>query len=390
VADRSRGYDVAVLGAGCAGAAVAYALARRRIATAVIDPAHPDGPAPAFPVASVLLGNTADVRLAIRSAERLPELQDAVGPFGYRRTGGMWAALSDADCGLGQARAQSAAEAGLPVVWLSREETLRREPALGDRVAGTVYCGYDGVADAAALSRRLLAAAGRFGGAAHLDCGYVLVARQSEGFRITAGRDDVMARRLVVASGGLLRAVGRPLGADLPLRLSARRICITDRAPAVLRHMVSGIRQEPSGEFVLDPPALVAEDGPTAGVGGEVAAMRRIASAAVRLVAAVEASRVLHAPRWVFVEPADGRPAVGRLQDDLYVAIASDDQAPTLAPLIGETTAEAIARHRWPEGFEIWAPDRFAAEPPPADAARHGTAASARASAGVQESTDGS
>ncbi|HLW46696.1 MAG TPA: FAD-dependent oxidoreductase [bacterium] len=378
MAERGRSFDVAVLGAGCTGAVIAYSLARRRILPLVIDTVQGHLPAPASPVASVLDGNTPDMRLAIRSAERLPDLQDAVGPFGYRRTGGMWAALSDADAATGQARADAARAAGLPVAWLSREETLRREPGLSELVAGTVYCGHDGVADASALSRRLLAAAGRFGGAVQLDCGYVVVARQPSGFRITAGHDDVIARRLVVASGALLRALGRSLGVDLPLRIRRRRLCVTERVPPALRHTVGGIRQEPSGAFVLDPPPVIAEGDPKMDVTDEVDALRRIVTAAVRLVPAVEQARLLHAPRWTFVEPADGRPAVGRLDDDLYVAIAADDQAVTLAHVIGETTAEAIAKHRWPEGLEIWGPERFTA------------AASARTSAWVQDSTQGS
>jgi sarcosine oxidase subunit beta len=311
MADRGR-YDVAVLGAGCAGAAIGYALARRRVTPVIIDPERGDFLAPGFPVSSVLRGNTADVRLAIRSVERMPELQDAVGPFWYRRTGGMWAALTDAEAAVGQARATAAANAGLPVSWLSREDTLRREPALGDQVTGTVYCAHDGVADGPALKRRLLSAAARFGASAHLECGYVAVVRQSGGFRITAGRDDVMARRLIVASGSLLRTVGRSLGAELPLRTSPRRVCVTDRAPQVLRHTVSGIRQQPSGDFVLDPPRLVEEAEPAGDIAAEVEALRGIATAAVRLVPAVQQTKVLHAPRWTFLEPADGRAAGGR------------------------------------------------------------------------------
>jgi len=377
MADRGRGYEAAVLGAGCAGAAIAYSLARRQIIPVVVDTVGGETPAPASPVASVLRGNTSDVRLATRAAERLPDLQDAVGPFGYRRTGGISPALTDADAAAGQARAQAAREAGLPVIWLSRGETLRREPGLTGRLTGALYCGCDGVADAVALRRRLLAATVRFGGAVYSDCGYLHVVRQGVGFRITAGREELTARRLVLASGELLQTVGRPLGVELPLRVGRRRICITDRVAPVLRHTVNGIRQEPSGAFVLDPPPLAEERSATSII-NEVETLRRIVASALRLVPAVEASRILHAPQLVFAEPADGRPAVGRLTDDLFIAVAAEDQAAMLAPMIGEATAEAVAKHRWPDGLEVWAPHRFAA------------AASPRASAGVQDSTEGS
>jgi glycine/D-amino acid oxidase-like deaminating enzyme len=374
--DRGRSYDAAVLGAGCAGAAIAYSLARRRIIPVVIDTAGGETPAPAYPVASALRGNTPDVRLAIRAAERLADLQDAVGPFGYRRTGGMSAALTESDAAAGQARAQAAREAGLPVVWLSRDDVLRREPGLTGQLTGALYCGWDGVADASALKRRLLAAAVRFGGAVYTECGYLHIVRQGGGFRITAGREDLTARRLVLASGELLQTVGRPLGVDLPLRFGRRRICITDRVAPALRNMVSGIRQEPSGAFVLDPPLLV-EEHSVLTIADEVETLQRIVAFAAQLVPGIELTRILHAPQWVVAEPADGRPALGRLGDDLFIAVAAEDQAAMLAPMIGEATAEALSKHRWPDGLEVWAAQRFTA------------AASARATGVVQDSMEG-
>ena len=344
--DRGRGYEVAVLGAGCVGSSVAYALARRRQVPVVIDVGPPDGGMP-FPAAAVVQsGTAADIRLAVRSAERLPDLQDAVGPFGYRRTGGMTVALTDAEAETGRARAAQAGAAGLPVVWLSREETFRREPGLSERVAGAVYCGYDGVADSSALARRLLAAAVRFGGTAHVNCGYIGVARQTGGFRVRAGREEIVARRLVIASMDTLAVVGRQLGVDLPQRIRRRRICVTERVAPSLRHLVNGIRQSSSGEFVLDPPDSLDEGGSVENVRDLVEALRRIATAAVRLVPAVEPARILHAPLWVSAEPADGRPAVGRLEDDLYIAAAGTDQALIHCPVIGEAVAEAISRNR--------------------------------------------
>ncbi|MHB8732352.1 MAG: NAD(P)/FAD-dependent oxidoreductase [bacterium] len=375
--ERARGYEVAVLGAGCAGAAVAYALARRRVAPVVVDISRPDHAVPASVAVAAQSGTPADIRIALRSADRFPELQDAIGAFGYRRTGGMTVALTDADAETGRARAAQAAEAGLPVVWLSREETLRREPALTDRVAGAVYCGYDGVADPARLARRLLAAALRFGGAAHLDCGYVGIARQSGGFRIRAGRDEIVARRVVVASVETLHMVGRQLGAGLPTRTERRRVAVTERVAPLLRHTCNGIRQHPSGELVLDPPAFADEGASAEDAKALVDALRRIATAAVRLVPGIQPARIIHAPLLVTAEPADGRPAVGRLEDDLYLAIAGPEQAVTHCPVIGEAVAEAASRNRRPDGLEIWAPGRFAV-------------AAAGAAAGVQDSPQGS
>lgn len=358
--ERARGYEVAVLGAGCAGAAVAYALARRRIASVAVDAAGPNSALRLPAAASVQGGAPADIVLALRGAERLPELQDAIGPFGYRRTGGMVVALTDAEEELSRSRAAEDATAGLPVRWLSREETLRREPGVTDRVAGALYCAFDGVADAGALARRLLGAATRFGAAAHLDCGYVGVTRQNGGFRIRAGRDEVVARRIVVASAGLLRTTVRQLGLVVPVRARRRRICVTDRLAPLLRHTVNRIRQEPAGELVLDSPGVVGDHPPMESVRRTVDELRWIATAAAQVIPGMEHARILHAPVVVTEEAADGLPAVGLADDDLYVAIAAADHVVTQSPLVGEGIAEAVARNRWPDGMEVWSPARFA------------------------------
>lgn len=360
MADRGRGFEVAVLGGECAGAAVAYALARRRVGSVVIDVGRHDCGVTASDAIAVQGGEVADIRVALRSAERFPELQESAGSFGYFRTGGLSVALTDADTERGRARASQAAAAGLPLQWLSREETLRLEPGLSSHVLGAVYCAHDGVVDSSALARRLLAAAARFGAALRLDCGYFGIARQNGGFRVRAGRDEVAARRVVVASADALRAVARQLGVELPVRTQRRRVCITDRLPPLLRHTVNGIRQQPSGEVVLEDPAIGEEGAPGDDARTLVESVRRAAAAAARLVPGIETARIIHAPLLVSYEPADGRPAAGLLGEEVYLAVAAADQA-AHCPVIGETVAEGISRNRWPENMEIWAPGRFEA-----------------------------
>jgi glycine/D-amino acid oxidase-like deaminating enzyme len=359
MADRGR-YEVAVLGAGSVGPAIAYALAGRGVTPVVIDAARREVPFPGPMLAAVQRGTIVDVRLAVRSVDLFPGLQDAVGPFGYLRTGGLTVALNEAEAEVGQARAVDAAAAGLPIMWLSPDEVLRREPGLSEQTAGALYCPHDGQLDGAALRYRLLAAAVR-SGAAHLEAGYVTVARQNSGFRLRLGADEVVARRLVLASAEALESAGRLLDIGLPLRTTHRRVCVTQPMAPLVRHAVNGIRQRASGELVLDPPSVMEDEGPHAGALDLVEAMRRIAAAAGRLFPALEAARIHHAPLWVSVEPRDGRPVVGRLDDDIYVAIAGADDAPGLSPLIAEVAAEMVVRGRPPDGVDIWMPARFAA-----------------------------
>jgi hypothetical protein len=153
-------------------------------------------------------------------------------------------------------------------------------------------------------------------------------------------------------------------------------VCITDRLAPLLRHSINRIRQKPSGEVVLDVPASVDEGGPGADTRAIVESLRRAATAAARLVPGIEPARIIHAPLLVSFEAADGRPVLGRLGDDVYLAVAGADQA-AHCPVIGETVADGISRNRWPENMEIWAPERF-------------EAVGAAAAKMVQDSTEGS
>ena len=105
MAEHSRGHEIAVLGAGPLGCAVAYHVARKRIAPLVIDHDGPGGDVPGPVLAGVWshVESGENGRLGLEGSGQFSRLQEQVGSFGYLRTGGMAPARTDAEAEVGQA-----------------------------------------------------------------------------------------------------------------------------------------------------------------------------------------------------------------------------------------------------------------------------------------------
>src|SRR5579884_1996686 len=324
--DRPGGYEVGIVGAGILGSAIAYALAKRRIASVVLDESGVGGEAPDT--------ISAPVRAHV-DAPALTEDQVAAGSQVVERHAAM----------------------GLPVRWLSREEALRREPALSPAVLGAVYSPHDGSVNPFLLIRRLLSTSRRLGSGLVLYCRHFVVEPRGGGFLVRTARGETQVRRLVLASGHGVADVGRQLGVVLPLRRIRRLVLVTGKHPPLLRHVLARAWQQLTGEVVIESDAGDTGAGP--GVSPEE--MEQLARSAVATVPSVSEARVIRAIAGVRLLPA-GRPlVVGRVEDGVYAAVAA--HAVTLAPLVGDAIAELVANDRLPAGWETWDPGDPGSQP---------------------------
>src|SRR4051812_11291241 len=136
--------DVAIIGGGIMGSAVALRLAQRGVGVTVVERGIPG--AEASSAAAGILGPQMEadgpgppLELGLASRALYPslavELRDATGiDVGYDRSGVLAAALDDAsDNELVERRAWQQRR-GLQVEWLSGDEVRTREPALGPAI----------------------------------------------------------------------------------------------------------------------------------------------------------------------------------------------------------------------------------------------------------------
>lgn len=356
MADRPRRFDVGILGAGAVGCAAAYYLARRRVSVVVVDRGGAGGGASAATSARVWIHTEEPAeyaRLLLHSAHRYPVLQEQVGAMEYLRTGGLGPVFTVDE----EARARDLVvrqgAAGLPVRWLSREEALRREPALNPQVIGATYCPADGSVNPFLLVRRLATAARRLGASFVLHSGYVAIRSRGGSFLLLTGRGEVMVRRLVVAAGAGTPDVLAHVDAALPLRAVFTHFAVTEKVPALLRHTLRTVRQQPSGEVLVEAP----QEGPPVQCEAAPDVLLGLAREATRTIPSLGSARMLRAFTGVRAVPVDGLPILGPVDEDVYVAVAP--RGITLCPLLGEAVAELVTRGRVLPSLEPWTPNRF-------------------------------
>lgn len=351
--DRGRGIEAGIVGAGVLGSTIAYALARRKISAVLVDPLG-GGDEEQVALAPVFVHDEADraPELVRKSAGRLAALQEEIGPFGFLRTGRLTPALSESDAQAMTAVAHTQPAGGLPLVWLPREEALRREPALSPDTLGALSSPQDGVLDRFMLVRRLLAAFRALGGISHLHCRYVDARTQPGGFLLAAGGEAISVRRLVLAGAEAVTALGPRIGAGLPVGRGAEYHVITNPRPPLLRHSLMGAHQTAGGEVILGGASPGTHETPA-----EV--LSRIARRGCLLVPELTSAAMVAAPVTPRTVTPDGGPVVGPAEERVYVALAPRPEA--LCPAMGESLAEAIARGRPIEGVAAWSPARFRA-----------------------------
>jgi glycine oxidase len=217
--------DVAVVGAGVIGAAIAWRTAQRGLSVALVDPQPGSGATYAAagmlaPVAEASYGEEKLLALCLESAARYPaflaELATASPvPVCHPTTGTFVAALDTDDLRALEVLADYHDELGLPVRRLTGRECRRLEPLLTARLRGGLAVDSDHAVDPRALVLALLAANDREGvqrvrarvSEVLLDAGSV------QGLRLDSGA-TIAASCVVVAAGTWSGAAG-PL-AGLP------------------------------------------------------------------------------------------------------------------------------------------------------------------------------
>ncbi|HEX6077818.1 MAG TPA: glycine oxidase ThiO [Micromonosporaceae bacterium] len=201
--------DVAVVGGGVIGLAIAWRCAQRGLRVTVHDPDPGSGASSVAagmlaPVTEAHFGEEPLLRLALAAARGWPEfaaeLSEAAGePLGYRTDGTLLVAYTDDDLREIQRLHRFYESLGLPAEPLTGREARSLVPLLAPRIRGGMVASGDHQVDPRRLSRALLRAVARAG---------VSVLRQR-----VERLADLAAGRVVLAAGCWAGQL-----ADLPVR----------------------------------------------------------------------------------------------------------------------------------------------------------------------------
>jgi len=259
-------HDIAVIGGGLVGAAIAWGLARSGARVAILDEGDiakraSRGNFALVWVQSKGLGLPEYVGWTIGSSDAWPrlaaELKDETGlDVCFERPGGFALALSDAELA---ARASTIerihGQPGVPkfaVEILDRGAVAKMLPRIGPEVVGGSYCALDGHVNALRLFRAFHVALARRG-VDYLPSHAVQAIHHEGGtFRIGTRASEVFAGKVVLAAGNANMRLAAMVGLAAPMRDNHRgQILVTQRLPRFLHYPLVTLRQTDEGTVMI-------------------------------------------------------------------------------------------------------------------------------------------
>ena len=366
--------DLAVVGGGVIGLAVAWRAASAGLRVTVVDPAPGGGASWAAagmlaPVTEVHYGEQALLRLNLAAAARWPgfaaELEEAAGrPVGYLACGTLSVARDPDDLAAIDDLYRFQQGLGLEVERLRSRECRSLEPGLAPGVRGGVLVPGDHQVDNRALVGALLAAAAR--------AGVVLRPATARGLRVAGGRvrglvldggEALAAGTVVLAAGGWSGALAGLDPALLPPVRPVKGQLLHLRGPAsepLARRNVRGLEAyvvpRADGRVVVG--ATVEEQGfdqrVTAG------AVHHLLRAAAELLPDVDELELTETAVGLRPGSPDNAPLLGETGlDGLVVATGHYRNGILLTPVTAEAITELLLDGRTPEAIAPFSPRRF-------------------------------
>ena len=357
-------HDIAIIGGGVIGAAVAHYLGESEARVALVE----SGPGPSG--ASVACDGFVSLQskspgpaleLAKQSRDLYDSLADELGAdIELETNGGLVVARRDAELEVLRGRARVLEAAGVRAELLSPGETLRLEPHLSPRMAGASYCALDAHVSPLALVRAFWASASRRGVSMLTSSTVSSIHRCSRGFEIGLPGRGLCAERLVIAAGAWSRAVAAMVGVDVPVQPRRGQLAVTEATPPILSRPVmtadyllaksqaetvnasagTSLEQTAAGAILVGSTReLVGFDSRTTREG-----IQSVLARAVQVLPALSRLSVIRSCAGLRPYCELGRPMVGPApgQPDVFIATGHEGDGIALAPATGKLIAAQI------------------------------------------------
>ena len=382
---RSGSYDVAVVGAGVIGLAIAWRARRSGLATVVVERDRAGAAASGIaagmlaPVTEADFGDEALVALNLAGRARWPafaaELSERSGiDVGYRESGALVVGADRDDAAELRRLAELHRSLGLDSRWLSGRECRRLEPGLSPRVAGGIETPHEAHVDPASVLEALHACFVADGGevvegVAVRELRLAGEATRVEGLALADGR-VMAAREVVVAAGPWSSQLVSPEGDGEP---------ILDAPPVrPLKGQILTLRGPTDGEplahrLVRTPRCYVVPRGDGRVVVGATSEERgfdtrvtaegvfRLLEAAREVLPALDELELVSARAGLRPVTRDNAPAIGRsAPDGLVWATGHGRHGVLLAPITAEAVVALLRGADPPEPGGAFSPERFA------------------------------
>ncbi len=361
--------DIAVIGGGVVGMAVAYGLARAGQAVTVVDEGDVAHRASRGNFALIWVqGKGLDMpdyaRWSLQSSnlwrDFAHDLSNETGlGLAYARNGGLTACLSEDELATraGELRRlhNSAPDCGTFEV-LDHRGMKELLPDLGTSVAGGTFCPHDGHVNSLKLFSALHQAVLVHGAAYRPNADVTDITPRCDGFAIHTVRGEIRARKVVLAAGLGNARLAPMVGLVAPVRPQRGQIMVTEKLQPFLRYPLGTIRQTDEGGVMIGDSKE--EVGYDTGTAHEVLAA--IAARAVRVFPLLERAQVIRSWGALRVMSSDGYPIYDRSVQCPGAYLVTCHSGVTLAANHATVVAAAIAGDQWPTALDVFSAARFA------------------------------
>ena len=361
--------DVAVIGGGVVGSALALGLAERGQRVVVCDEGDRALRAARVNFGLVWLQSKGDglpayMRWTRRSVDLWPAFAEKLRSLGgvdveYRKVGGLVYTLGDT--GFEEQRRKVAAlEAQADVFdteMVDRAALERLEPDIrfGRDVSGASYCPHDGHANPLMVLRAMHAALAALGAKHRPDAPVKSMESVNGTFRIHTAAGVLEAGKVLVAAGHGIPGLAAQLGLPAPLRAERGQVLVTERLRRFIRLAASGIRQTEDGTVMIgsSQEKVGLDDRTTVGVGG------RMAARAIRIVPELAQARLQRTWGGIRVLTPDKHPVYAESPSHPGAFVFICHSGVTLAAVHAGDLAAGIAEGRLPDATHDFHPRRF-------------------------------
>jgi len=363
-------YQAIVVGGGLVGAAIAFGLCRKGIATAVLDEGDRAYRAARANFGLLWVQSKGEkfrpyALLSRHSSEMWPEfareLRDITNiDVGLRLSGGLTFCLSDEEMQHRSALMRHQFEADLPCPgayeMLDRRQLLDLVPQIGPEVAGASLCRLDGDVNPLRLLRALISGLQKLGGAylpghtvTGLEC-------SPESFTVTTATNRFYCDRLVLAAGLANAQLGQQINLNIPVSPLRGQILVTEKQLPWLHLPTHIVRQTDEGGVIIgDSKEDVGfDDGTTPGVIGD------IATRALRTFPHLSQTLAIRSWGGLRIMTPDGAPSYSRSPKRPGAFAFNVHSGVTLAPIHATFAATSVEEGRIVEPLLPFDGERFA------------------------------
>jgi len=336
-----RDYDLAVIGGGLVGSAIAWGAARRGQRVAVLDEGDlayraSRGNFALVWVQSKGLGMPEYAAWTKRSSDAwsgfADELRAATGyDVAFERPGGFHLCLSERELETRAAMLRRLHNqqhmVQYPYEILHRDAVARHLPEIGPAVVGASYCPLDGHCNSLRLLKALHAGMKSEGAAYLANRSVEHLERRAGEFRIASARGELRAGKLLLAAGNGNARLAPMVGLKAPVRPQRGQIIVTEKVRRFLDYPIATLRQTDEGSVLVGDSVEEAGFDDTVGLG----VLSTMAARAVRFFPRLASLNVVRTWAALRVMTKDGFPVYDQSESCPGAFVATCHSGVTLA-----------------------------------------------------------